>query len=55
MVDWELIRQQKQMKINKDNIHKKNKRVDKNYKLGDKVMIDGYSALNMRYHIRALL
>ena len=42
-VDWELIRQQNQMQINKDNIHKYIKRVDHDYKVGDKFMLNIYS------------
>ena len=40
LVDWELICQQNQTKINKDNIRENNKRVDHNYKSGDTVMLD---------------
>ena len=43
-VDWELIRQQKQMQINKDNIHKNNKRVDHDYKVGYKVVLNNHAA-----------
>ena len=38
--DWELIRQKKLTQINKDNICKNNKRVDHNYKVGVKAIID---------------
>ena len=43
-VDWELIRQRNQTKINKNNILKNNKRVDHTYKVGDKVIPDNYAA-----------
>ena len=43
-VDWELILQQKQTKINKDNIHENSKRVDHNYKVVDKVMLTNNAA-----------
>ena len=43
-VDWELIRHKNQAKINKDNIRENNKRVDYNYKVGDKVMINNHAA-----------
>ena len=42
--DWELIRQQYQTQINKDNIHKNSKRVDHNYKVDDKVILNNNSA-----------
>ena len=38
-VDWELIRQKKQMQINRDNARKNRHRVDYDYKVGDKVML----------------
>ena len=44
MVDWELIRQQKQAQINKDNIRKNRNRVDQDYKVGDKVMLTKHTA-----------
>ena len=43
-VYWELIRQRKQMQINKDNIHENIKRFDHDYKVLDKVMIDNHDA-----------
>ena len=39
-VDWELICQQKQTQISKDNIRKNIKRVDHDYKVGDKVILN---------------
>ena len=39
MVDWGLTCQQKQMHINKDSICKNIKKVDHNYKVGDKFII----------------
>ena len=42
-VDWELIFQKNQTQINKDNIRKNRKRVDHNYKVGDKVMLDNHA------------
>ena len=44
MLDWKLIRQQNQTQINKDNIRENNKRVDHDYKFGDKVMLDNNAA-----------
>ena len=44
MADWELIHQQNQIQINKDNIHKNNKRVDQDYKVEDKFMLDENAA-----------
>ena len=38
-VDWELIRQQKQTQINRDNTRENKHRVDYDYKGGDNVMI----------------
>ena len=38
-VDWGLIRQQRKMKINKDNILKNSKIVDHDYKVGDEVIL----------------
>ena len=43
-VDWELIRQQKQVKINKYNIRKNRHRVDYGYKVGYNVMITKHTA-----------
>ena len=34
------MRQEKKAQINKDNIHKNNKRVDHNYKVGDKFILN---------------
>ena len=42
-VDSELIRQQKQSKINKYNIHKNSEILDHDYKVGDKVMLNNRS------------
>ena len=42
-VDWELIRQQNQMWINKYNIFENNKIVDHDYIVGDKVMLNNHS------------
>ena len=42
--DWELLRQWKQAQINKDNILENSKRVDHDYKVGDKVMIANNAA-----------
>ena len=44
MVDWELIRQQNQTQINKDNIGKNRKRVDHDYKVGYKVILNNHYA-----------
>ena len=38
-VDWGLVRQQNQMQINKNNIRKNRKRIDHNYKVGNKFML----------------
>ena len=43
-VGWESIRKQKQTQINKDNIRKNNKRVDHEYKVGDKIMLNNHAA-----------
>ena len=43
MVDWEIILQQKQDKINKDKIRKNRHRVDHNYKVGDNVMLSKHT------------
>ena len=43
-VDWELIRQKNQTKINKDNIRKNIKQVDHDYKVGDKVILNNKAA-----------
>ena len=43
-VDWELIRQKNQTQTNKDNICQNNKRVDHDYKVGDKVVLTNNSA-----------
>ena len=42
-VDWELIRQQNQMQINKDNIPENIHRVDHDYKVGDNVLITNHT------------
>ena len=44
--DWELIRQRNQNQINKDNIHKDINRVDHDYNVGDKFMINNNAAYN---------
>ena len=41
-VDWGITRQQEQGKINKDNICEINKRVDHDYNVGDKVVLDNH-------------
>ena len=43
-VDWELIRQQNQTKINKDNIRENRNRVVHYYKVGDKFILKNHSA-----------
>ena len=43
-VDWELIRQQKQTQINRDNTRDNKYRVDYDYKVGDKVMLTKHTA-----------
>ena len=43
-VDWELIRQRKQVKINKDNIFQNNHRVDYDYKVQDNVILTKHTA-----------
>ena len=43
-VDWELICQKNQTQINKDNICENIKRVDHDYKVVDKVMLNNHSA-----------
>ena len=43
-VDWELICQQKQTQINKDNIRKNRNRVDHDYNVRDKFMITNHAA-----------
>ena len=43
-LDWELIRQKNQTQINKENIHKNIKRVDHDYKVGDKFMLNNTTA-----------
>ena len=42
-VDWELIRQRKQMLINKDNARENNHRVDYDYKVGDNTMLTNHN------------
>ena len=42
-VDWELITQNIQTQINKDNIRENNKTVDHDYKVGYKVVLDNQS------------
>ena len=43
-VDWELICQRNQTKIDKDNIHENNKRVAQKFKVGDKVILSNHAA-----------
>ena len=43
-VDWELIHQQKQVKINKDNIRANIKRDDHDYEVGDKAILTNNAA-----------
>ena len=43
-VDWELLRQQKQMQINKDNTLENGHRVDYDYKVGDNYIITKHTA-----------
>ena len=54
-VYWELIRQQKQTQIHKDNILKTSKIVYHDYKVGDKVILNNHAAYNMKRHIMAHL
>ena len=42
-VDWELIRQWKQNKINKGDIRENKNWVDHDYKVGDKVMLNHHA------------
>ena len=44
MVDWELIRQQKQTKINRDNTQENTHRFDYDYKVGNKVILTKHTA-----------
>ena len=43
-VDWELIHQQKQMQINRDNTRDNKHIVDYEYTIGDKFMINNHTA-----------
>ena len=43
MVYWKLILQKKLSQINKDNIRKNRNRVDHNYKVGSKVMLNNHA------------
>ena len=43
-VNWELMCQQKQTQINKDNAHENKHRVEYDYKVGDKVMLTDHTA-----------
>ena len=54
-MDGELIRQQKQMKINKDNTRQKKHRLDYDYRVGDNVMLTKKLHESMRRHIKARL
>ena len=45
MADWELLSHQMKMQINKDNIHKNIKIVDKKYKVIDKFILANNAAL----------
>ena len=42
-VDWELIRQQKQTQINRDNACENKHKFDYDYKVGDKVMLTDHT------------
>ena len=42
-VDWELIRQQNQAQINRDNIWKNKHRVEHDYKVGDNIMLNKHT------------
>ena len=42
--DWELLRQQNQTQMNKDNKRKNNKRFHHDYKIGDKFMLTNNAA-----------
>ena len=42
-MDWELICQQKQTQINKDNIRENSKIVEHDYKVGDKFMLNNHA------------
>ena len=44
-VDWGLLRHQNQTQIDKDNIRKNSKIVDRDYKVGDKFMLNNSAAL----------
>ena len=43
-VDWELIRQQKQTQINRDNTQENKHRVEYDYKVGDKFILANHTA-----------
>ena len=43
-MDWDLIRHQKQTQINRDNAHENIHRVDYDYKVGDKVILNNHTA-----------
>ena len=43
-MDWELIRQKKNMQINRDNTRENKHRVDYDHKVGDKVMLNSHTA-----------
>ena len=43
-MDWELIRQQKNTQINRDNTHKYRHKVEYDFKVGDKVMLNKHTA-----------
>ena len=43
-VDWELMRQEKHMQINRDNARKNKHRVEYDYKFVDKVMLTNHTA-----------
>ena len=51
-VDLELICQQKQTKINRDNTRKNKHRFDYDYKVGDKFMLNKHDAYEYMYNIR---
>ena len=52
--DWELISQQNQTIINKDNICKNKNRVDHKYKVGDKIMINNRAAYRYETQYKGL-
>ena len=53
-VDWELIRQKKQTKINRDNTRENKHRVDYDYKVRDNVMLTNHTAYKYETPYNAL-